>query len=97
MSRYQGSPKAMAYESEVVLGDADGKAEVISMNEPAKFNGFTIYQASFQEDEVTHEPTASVFSVNLDPGRWIKYLGALILTFGIVSLFYQKRKRKTAV
>ena len=97
VSRYQGSPKAMAYESEVVLGDDQTQPEVISMNEPAKFKGFTIYQASFQEDEVTHEPTASVFSVNFDPGRWIKYLGALILTFGIISLFYQKRKRKTAV
>ena len=98
VSRYQGIQKAMAYESEVTVGNAENKQEgLISMNEPLKFNHFTIYQASFEEDEFTHQPTASVFSVNYDPGRWIKYFGSLILTFGIVWLFYQKRKRITAL
>ncbi|OFZ29787.1 MAG: cytochrome c biogenesis protein [Bdellovibrionales bacterium RIFCSPHIGHO2_01_FULL_40_29] len=102
VSRYEGSMKAMAYESEVTVGVDDGvggqaKSAVISMNEPLKHAGYTIYQASFQEDEVTKEPTASVFSINYDPGRWIKYFGSLIMSIGIVWLFYQKRKRRTAV
>ena len=67
------------------------------MNEPMKMNGYTFYQASFTEDERTGEPTASVLSVNKDPGRWIKYFGSLIFSFGIVWLFYQRRNRKTAV
>ncbi|MFZ3231060.1 MAG: cytochrome c biogenesis protein ResB [Pseudobdellovibrio sp.] len=97
VSRYQGASKAMAYESSVVVGvDDKAKTALIAMNEPLKYNNFTIYQASFQEDEVTREPVASIFSVNYDPGRWVKYLGSLILSFGIVWLFYQKRKRKTA-
>ncbi|MBC7467633.1 MAG: cytochrome c biogenesis protein ResB [Bdellovibrio sp.] len=98
VSRYQGSTKAMAYESEVTVGtDSKAQSATISMNEPLKYNNYTIYQASFQEDEVTRELVASIFSVNYDPGRWIKYLGSLIMSFGIVWLFYQKRKRKTAV
>lgn len=98
VSKYQGTMKAMAYESEVVIGkDPAAIKGVISMNEPMKYNNYTIYQASFQEDEVTREPVASIFSVNYDPGRWIKYLGSLIMSLGIVWLFYQKRKRKTAV
>ncbi len=98
VSRYEGIQKAMAYESEVQVGTGDQIQDgLISMNEPLKYSGYTIYQASFQEDEVTHEPTASVFSVNFDPGRWIKYFGALILSTGIVWLFYQKRKRKIAL
>lgn len=98
VSRYQGSLKAMAYESEVTVGtDSKAVSSAISMNEPLKYNNYTIYQASFQEDEVTRELVASIFSVNYDPGRWIKYLGSLIMSFGIVWLFYQKRKRKTAV
>lgn len=98
VSRYNGSQKAMAYESEVQVGDQPGApSTVISMNEPLKHAGFTIYQASFQEDEVTREPTASIFSINRDPGRWVKYLGSIILTFGIVWLFYQRRKRKIAL
>lgn len=97
VSRYQGTNKAMAYESEVTVGTADlARTAVISMNEPLKYNNFTIYQASFQEDEITKQPVASIFSVNFDPGRWIKYLGSLIMSIGIVWLFYQKRKRKTA-
>ena len=98
VSRYQGTSKAMAYESEVEVGTNETMVSgIISMNEPMKYKNFTIYQASFQEDEVTREPVASVFSVNFDPGRWIKYLGSLIMSFGIIWLFYQKRKRKTAV
>ncbi|MBC7742350.1 MAG: cytochrome c biogenesis protein ResB [Bdellovibrionaceae bacterium] len=99
--RYQGTKKAMEYASLVRVGDESPAQipveQLISMNEPLKFNGYTIYQASFQEDEVTGEPTASVFSVNKDPGRPIKYLGSLIFSLGIVWLFYQRRKRRTAV
>jgi hypothetical protein len=98
VSRYQGTSKAMAYESEVDVGPSDAtRSALISMNEPMKYGRYTIYQASFQEDEVTREPVASIFSINYDPGRWVKYLGSLILSFGIISLFYQKRKRKTAI
>jgi len=66
------------------------------MNEPLKFGGYTFYQASYNQDERTGEPTATVLSVNYDPGRWIKYLGSLILSVGIIWLFVQTRKRKTA-
>ena len=98
VARYEGSQKAMSYESEVQVGDPlTAASTVISMNEPMKHAGFTIYQASFQEDEVTREPTASVFSINRDPGRWVKYVGSLILSLGIVWLFYQRRKRKIAL
>ncbi len=101
VTRYQGTKKAMEYASLVKVG-LEGLSQIpveqlISMNEPLKYNGYTIYQASFQEDEATGQPTASVFSVNKDPGRPIKYIGSLIFTFGIVWLFYQRRKRRTAV
>lgn len=101
VTRYQGTKKAMEYASLVSVGE--GKADsipveqLISMNEPLKYRGYTIYQASFQEDETTGQPVASVFSVNKDPGRPIKYAGSLIFTMGIVWLFYQRRKRRTAV
>jgi hypothetical protein len=96
VTRYQGTHKAMEYASQVTVGENREKA-LISMNEPMKFNGYTIYQASFQEDEMTGKPTASVFSVNKDPGRPIKYLGSLVLSIGIVWLFYQRRKKATSV
>ncbi len=62
--------------------------QLISMNEPLKYKGLTIYQASFQEEN--GQPVASIFSVNQDPGRWVKYLGSLIMTIGIVLLMWFK-------
>jgi hypothetical protein len=99
MTHYDGTQKAKTYASTVEIVPPTGTAPIsgyIEMNEPLKYAGFTFYQASFNEDEKTGEPTASVLSVNLDPGRWIKYLGSLILSLGMVWLFIQTRRRKTA-
>lgn len=89
MGKYPGTSMAASYSSIVNVPDF-GEHE-ISMNEPLHYRGLTIYQASFQNDE-KGEPVASIFSVNYDPGRWLKYLGSLILTLGTVLLFYTKRK-----
>jgi len=101
--RYEGTSKAKEYASQVsILGatekiDTGTASQQISMNKPLKHNGYTIYQASFSEDEATGKPNASVFSINKDPGRMVKYIGSLVLCLGIVWLFYQRRKRATAV
>jgi cytochrome c biogenesis protein ResB len=62
------------------------------MNEPLKHNGFTFYQASFQENQ-TGEATTSILSVNKDPGRWIKYLGSFLIVLGTIVMFYFKHYR----
>jgi hypothetical protein len=94
MDKYQGTQRAMSYES---LVEVPGKGEVlISMNEPLKHEGLTFYQASFQTDPNTGEPNASILSVNYDPGRWVKYLGSLILSLGVIWLFYDKRRAAAA-
>ncbi|MGZ3775113.1 MAG: cytochrome c biogenesis protein ResB [Bdellovibrio sp.] len=86
VNRYQGTMRAMAYESVVeVKGLGERK---ISMNEPLKYNGLTFYQASFQEEN--GKPVASIFSVNHDPGRFWKYLGSLIMSLGIILLMWFK-------
>lgn len=88
VGRYQGTMRAASYQSVVsVPGRQD---VVISMNEPLKHNGFTFYQASFQEDEAGR-PTASILSVNRDPGRFWKYLGSLLIVLGSTLLFYNKK------
>lgn len=91
VGRYPGTMRAASYESVV---EVPGLGErVISMNEPLKHNGFTFYQASFAEDE-QGRPMISVFSVNRDPGRWLKYLGSALIVLGSIHLFYFKRKMK---
>lgn len=86
VDRYQGTMRAMAYKSVVEIPELG--QQTISMNEPLKHKGLTVYQASFQEEN--GQPVASIFSVNADPGRFLKYLGSLILSMGIVLLMWFK-------
>jgi hypothetical protein len=58
-----------------------------------KHNGFTFYQASFTSDEQTGEPNASILSVNWDPGRWVKYLGSLLIVLGSIHMFYFRKRQ----
>lgn len=85
-----GTRKAASYESDVRVKDpASAKAtdlQKISMNEPLKYGGYTFYQASYSMEE--GRPPISIFSVNFDPGRTIKYLGSLIMVLGIALMFY---------
>lgn len=93
MIPYQGTQRAMEYRSVV---EFPGTGDVpISMNEPGVHEGLTFYQASFQNDEMGR-PTHSVFSVNYDPGRFWKYLGSLVMSLGIIALFWFRKRPKTA-
>ncbi|MCB0416389.1 MAG: cytochrome c biogenesis protein ResB [Bdellovibrionales bacterium] len=84
-----GTTKAASYASDVTVLDSttprNGPVH-ISMNEPMEHAGFTFYQASYQKEE--GKPTISVFSVNRDPGRLLKYLGSILLVLGISVMFY---------
>ncbi len=93
VGRYQGTARAASYQSLVTT--PDNQETLISMNEPLKYQGLTFYQASFQEGP-NQEAIASILSVNYDPGRWIKYLGCLIIVSGIMLLFYNRRKSSRA-
>jgi uncharacterized integral membrane protein len=67
----------------------------ITMNEPFKAGGFTFYQSSYERSTVPGQrPTVSVLSVNRDPGRWVKYLGSLMIVLGTLLFFNQKLKLK---
>lgn len=84
-----GTTKAASYASDVVVKDPTKGVEQranISMNEPLKYGGYTFYQASYSMEE--GKPPVSVFAVNFDPGRQIKYLGSLIMCLGILVMFY---------
>ncbi len=89
VGRYQGTVRAASYQSLVTV---PGVGETtISMNEPLNYGGFTFYQASFSSDD-QGRPVVSVLSVNKDPGRWVKYLGSLLIVLGTIHLFYFKKR-----
>lgn len=84
-----GTTKAASYESRVVVKDEANGVErkaLISMNEPLHYGGYTFYQASYQMEE--GRPPLSVFSVNYDPGRVVKYAGSLVMVLGIIVMFW---------
>ena len=84
-----GTRKAATYESQVVVKDAVRTLEQgahISMNEPLVYGGFTFYQASYSLAE--GRPPVSIFSVNRDAGRPVKYAGSLLICLGIITMFW---------
>ncbi len=92
---YPGTMRAAAYASQVQLkGAGEEKLEQkISMNQPLYWKGFRIYQSGFEEDDFG-QVLGSVFSVNKDPGRGVKYLGSVLVVLGIVALFSRDRLNK---
>ncbi len=84
-----GTTKAATFESQVKVMDAQkatAQTTTISMNEPLVHSGYTFYQASYQLQE--GRPPISIFAVNRDPGRIVKYAGSLIMVLGILLMFY---------
>lgn len=86
---YPGTTTPMSYESLVKVGDMETPVK-ISMNEPLKKDGFTLYQASYIMNP--NEPAVSILSVNKDPGRALKYLGSIILSIGIIVFTLMKSR-----
>lgn len=91
---YPGTETAMSYESQILVNGQDPPLTV-SMNEPLTRDGYTLYQSSYELRP--GQPKVSIFSVNRDPGRLMKYIGSLILGLGIIiftlmrSRFYTRR------
>jgi hypothetical protein len=89
MGTNPGTNTAASFISNVTVKDPKENKDhtaVISMNEPLKYGGYYFYQASYQL--APGQPPVSVFAVNFDPGRILKYLGSLIMTLGIGLMFY---------
>ncbi len=91
-----GTNDPASYESFVDLLDGRNRVPAtdhhVFMNNPLKYDDFTFYQASYFQ--VGPEAYGSVFSVNFDPGRPLKYGGSLLLVLGSIW-HYIIRRRKT--
>ncbi len=94
MDQIPGTGMPASYESFVKVRDRapahtpatveppQSKTVHIYMNNPYKAAGFTLYQSSYFQDE--RGAYHSVLSVNRDPGRAVKYAGALLLVLGLI-------------
>ncbi len=95
VTRYLSSTKAAAYESEVLVNQ-ETVGRKISMNEPLKLAGYTIYQSGFEEND-SGAPQASVFAINKDPGRFLKYGGSFLVILGTFLLFLKRNRRLNTI
>lgn len=86
---YPGTETPMSFESTIFI-DGKGTSKLIQMNEPFENEGYLLYQSSYEMGQ--GNPTASIFSVNKDPGRLVKYIGAVILILGIAVLTIMRSK-----
>ncbi len=96
---YPGTETPYSYES-LITHSRTKEQTLISMNEPLKSDGYTLYQASYVLNP--GEAPVSILSVNQDPGRAVKYLGSLILCLGIATftlmrsrVYKNRQNRKT--
>jgi hypothetical protein len=87
-----GTDDPAAYSSKVQVEDGTSQPEtLISMNEPLKYKGLTVYQASYENSQdPSTRPTVSIFAVNRDPGRPWKYWGSILIVGGAILLFAMK-------
>ena len=80
-----------SFASSVRLVDKDRGVDVpaeVSMNQPLAYGGFTFYQSG--HDELPDGRQVSIFAVAFDPGRFLKYLGSLMICLGVFAMFYKR-------
>ena len=93
MDKDPGTTMPASYESFVKLFQGSGSTNHhIFMNNPLKVQGYTLYQASYQEND--NGSYSSTLTVNVDQGRPLKYLGSLMLVLGAVWHFNLNKKKE---
>ncbi len=87
---YDLSAVVESYESDVTIQNEHGSFDTtISMNKPLRHKGFTFFQASFSDDEIT-----SVFQVVKNPSWLIPYISSTLIVLGLLIQMMQSMKRK---
>ncbi len=93
---HPGTVMAREYRSGIQIKDGELQwKETVSMNQPMRYRGYTIYQSSFVDDG---EKKASVLAVVKNAGWVFPYISVTLLSIGLLlHLFMRKAKKQTAV
>lgn len=80
---YPGTNQARSYYSDLIVKDGDIRWPVrIEMNEPLRYKGYTLYQASFEQGMDGQQ--VSILSVVENQGRIFPYIGTLVIALGLI-------------
>ncbi|MDW7995187.1 MAG: cytochrome c biogenesis protein CcsA [Gemmatales bacterium] len=82
---YPGTSIPKEFRSDIRLYEpntTDGRDVVITMNQPLSLEGLTFYQSGYLPDD-----SGTILQVVRNPGRWLPYLGCLIVAAGMLAHF----------
>ena len=85
VGHYPGTMSPRTFESSVTMVEPQTGLtikRVISMNNPASFGGFELFQSAWNQDETGRK--ISYLSISRDPGTSIVYAGYIITTLGMI-------------
>ncbi|MAT14870.1 MAG: hypothetical protein CMJ46_06320 [Planctomyces sp.] len=73
----------------------EAQTHVITMNEPLDYpdldgRPLRFFQENYLPPQPPNTPYGSIFRVNYDPGRPVKYLGSALIVLGIFLMFYMR-------
>lgn len=89
---HPGTDTAKAYRSDVLLQDGnDTWPATITMNEPLRYKGYTLYQSSF---DLSGEKPFTVLSVVKNTGRLFPYISSFIMACGLLLHIVLRMQRK---
>ncbi len=91
LERYPGSNAPSAYSSDVKVYDKQNNNSFeykIFMNNVLDYKGYRFFQSSYKMDE-----SATILSVNKDPGKIPTYIGYFLLFSGLFLTFFVKNSR----
>ncbi len=91
LERYPGSNSPSTYSSDVKIYDTKEDTtfeQTISMNNTLTYKGFKFFQSSYAMNE-----SATILSVNKDPGTLPTYIGYFLLFTGLILSLFAKNGR----
>ncbi len=97
IGKYPGSERHRSYESQITTKDPAGgpsRDHLISMNQPAKIAGYTLFQSSY--DQSPGGPTISYLSVSRDPGKPVVFAGYIVMMIGMLIVIATRVAKRRA-
>lgn len=92
---HPGTDVASGYSSRVKITDQMAQWEgQISMNEPLRYKGYTLFQASYIEGQGAGQGDVSVLAVVRNAGRSFPYISGVALCVGVLVHLLVMRRRK---
>lgn len=99
IGKYPGERQPRSFESHITITDpvtGTTQSRVISMNNPTSFEGYTLFQSSYRQEQGM---SMSILSVSRDPGQPIVFAGYIATLLGmaiVLGLRMSDQRKKTA-